>query len=122
MSNPNNMLNDPYAVELELTSMLEQRYLWLNGRKYNNLNPDKFEKQMKLEYKYLNEASPMIFKNVLNGFLDDKYNLNMMKKMIGLSKDIYDGKKKQNEVDKGLGSILANKFVKPIIDKLDNEK
>jgi hypothetical protein len=43
-------------------------------------------------------------------------------RMIALSKDIYDGKKKQEDVDKGLGQVLANKYVKPVVDNLNKDK
>jgi hypothetical protein len=54
--------------------------------------------------------------------MDDQNNFNMMMRMLSLSKDIYDGKKKQDDVDKGLGQVLANKYVKPVVDKLDKDE
>jgi hypothetical protein len=122
MSNPNKMINDPYAIELQVLQMLSDKYNWTMGKKHRELNREDFQNEMKKKYSYLENASPMLFEKILSGFFDDKNNLNMMMNMLNLSKEIYDGKKKQEDVDKGLGQILANKFIKPVVDKLDNDK
>lgn len=121
MSNPNNMINDPYAVEMQIHQLINDRKLWLSGKKYTSLNLEKFNKKMEEEYAYLKMASNVLFNKVVNGFMDNPENMRMLSMMLKLSKDVYDGKNKQDEVDKHLGSILANKYVNPVIEKLDKE-
>lgn len=122
MSNPNKMINDPYAVELQIKQLMGDRSKWLIGQKYPECNRDEFNKKMHVDYSYLKNASPILFEKILSGFMDDQANFNMMMRMISLSKDIYDGKKKQEDVDKGLGQVLANKYVKPVVDNLNKDK
>ena len=122
MSNPNKMINDPYAVEMQLQQIMNDRKLWLSGKKYKDLNREAFNNKMKEEYAYLNNASPLLFEKACSGFMDDNQNWAMISRMLSLSKDIYDGKRKQEDVDKGLGQVLANKFVKPVVDNLNNNK
>jgi hypothetical protein len=119
MSNPNQMINDPYAVEMQVQQLMGDRAKWMIGQKYPECNRDEFNKKMKNEYTYLLNASPVLFEKILSGFMDDQGNYNMMMRMLSLSKDIYDGKKKQEDVDRGLGQVLANKYVKPVVDGLD---
>lgn len=121
MSNPNKMINDPYAVEIQLQQMINERKLWFTGKKYKDLNKEDFTTKMKDKFIYLYNASPLLFDKICSGFLDNNQNLAMITKMLSLSKDIYDGKKEQNDVDKGLGQVLADKYVKPIVDKLDKK-
>jgi hypothetical protein len=122
MSNPNKMINDPYAVELQVHQLMGDRAKWMIGQKYPECNLEEFNKKMHTEYAYLQNASPVLFEKILSGFMDDQNNFNMMMRMLSLSKDIYDGKKKQDDVDKGLGQVLANKYVKPVVDKLDKDE
>lgn len=121
MSNPNNMINDPYAVELQIQQLMTDRTKWMIGQKYPKCNLNEFKKKMETDYAYLHNASPILFEKILSGFMDDQSNYNMMMRMILLSKDIYDGKKKQENVDKSLGQVLANKYVKPVVDGLDKK-
>ena len=119
MSNPNNMINDPYAVEKQLLNLMEDRKLWRLGKKYRELNLQSFNSKMKEEYSYLDNASPMLFEKAISGFMDNQNNWNMIINMLKLSKDVYDGKRKQEDVDKGLGKVLADKYIAPVVDKLD---
>lgn len=121
MSNPNKMINDPYAVEIQIQQMMNDRKLWLTGKKYTSLNLEQFNKKMEEEYGYLKTASNVLFSKILSGFMDKPENMNMLMMMLKMSKDIYDGKRKQEDVDKGLGSVLAQKYVNPVVDKLNKD-
>lgn len=121
MSNPNKMINDPYAVEMQIYQMMSDRKLWLTGKKYTSLNLEQFNKKMEEEYGYLKTASNVLFSKVLSGFMDKPENMHMLSMMLKMSKDIYDGKRKQEEVDKGLGAVLAQKYVNPVVDKLNKD-
>lgn len=122
MSNPNNMISNPYKVELHLNNLIKDRNLWRFGKKYTDLNLPEFNSRMKEEYSYLATSSPMLFEKAISGFMDNQNNLNMITNMLKLLKDIYDGKKKQEDVDKSLGKVLADKYIAPVIDKLDKNK
>lgn len=122
MSNPNKMINDPYAVEIQIQQMMNDRKLWLTGKKYTSLNIEQFNKKMEEEYEYLKTASNVLFSKVISGFMDKPENMRMLMMMLNLSKDVYDGKRKQDEVDKGLGAVLAQKYVNPVVDKLKKDE
>jgi hypothetical protein len=122
MSKPNKMINDPYAVEIQIQQLMNDRKLWLTGQKYKSLNLEQFNKKMEEEYGYLKTASNVLFSKVLSGFMDKQENMHMLMMMLNLSKDVYDGKRKQDEVDKGLGALLAQKYVNPVVDKLNKDE
>lgn len=115
-------MNDPYKVEYELISLLKDRNRWRTGQCFKDLNPEKFQEKMKDTYKYLYETSETLFKGSFEGMFDTPAGRDRIKQMLILMKDIYDGKKKQEDVDKQLGKELANEYVNPIVDKLDKDK
>jgi hypothetical protein len=122
MPKSNKMVNNPSIVETQVKKLLDERKQWINGKKYKGFNNSKFVEHMKEKYEYLYNASPALFNKLISGFMDDPINYEMLMKMLNLSKDIYKGNKKQEEVDKGLGKVLADKYVKPVVDKLDKKK
>lgn len=120
-SNTSTMVNNPYTIESELNCLINDRLNWKTGKAYTDINLEEFNNKMKETYKYLNSASPMLFEKACSGFMDNKTNLNMMRNMLKLSQNIYDGKCKQADADKYLGQQLANQYVNPIIEKLDKD-
>ena len=115
-------MNNPYKIEVELISLLKDRTRWRTGQDFKDLNPTKFQETMKITYKYLYETSPSLFKGSFDGMFDTPVGRDHIKHMIKLMKDIYDGKKIQEDVDKQLGKELADEYIKPIIDKLEKDK
>ena len=115
-------MNDPYKIEKELVSLLKDRNRWRTGQGFKDLNPKQFQDQMKETYKYLHDTSETLFKGSFDGMFDTPAGRDRIKHMLKLMKDIYDGKKKQEDVDKQLGRELADEYVNPIVDKLEKDK
>ena len=115
-------MNDPYKVETELISLLKDRNRWRTGQGFKTLNAKQFQEQMKETYNYLFTTSETLFKSSFDGMFDTPAGRDRIKHMLKLMKDIYDGKKKQEDVDKQLGRELAKEYVNPIVDKLDKDK
>lgn len=116
------MVNDPYKIERQINNMIEDRKYWLQGKKYTTLNKKEFDDLMLKKYSYLKLNNDLLYNKVLSGFFDKPENLNMINMMLMLSKDIYNGKRHQDDVDKKLGTLLANKYVNPLVEKINKEK
>lgn len=115
-------MNNPYKIEIELVSLLKNRNEWRTGQGFKDLNPQQFKDKMKETYSYLYETSETMFKSALDGMFDTHAGMKRIQYMIKLMKDIYEGNKKQDDVDKQLGKELAEEYVNPIIDKLEKDK
>ena len=116
------MDKDPYQVEKEVNSFISDRKDWMVGKKYASLNRDAFESKMKENYAYLFVASKIMFDKCLNGELDNKHQRKQFDEMIGFLKQMYDGSRTKDEVEKEFGQVLADKYVNPIVDKLENKE
>ena len=114
-------MNDPYATECEIIKLKDDRLNWLKGHYLKQETLEGFKKKMKTKYTYLFGVSELLFNKIVEGDMDAPENFKRLQKMIALSKQIYDGKKKQSEVDKQLGKELADEYVQPIIDKLNKD-
>tara|TARA_Y100000389_G_C17385266_1_gene476647 strand:+ start:173 stop:523 length:351 start_codon:yes stop_codon:yes gene_type:complete len=115
-------MNDPYKIEVDMVSLLKDRNCWRTGQGFKDLNPKQFQEKMKETYKYLYDTSETLFKGSFDGMFDTPVGRTRIKHMLSLMKEIYDGKKKQEDVDKQLGKELADEYVNPIVDKLEKDK
>ncbi len=77
---------------------------------------EEFTKKMRELHPHI-ATSDVIFLKCLQGEME----MNRLKEMLAYLRQIKRGKSK-DEVDKKVGEVMANRYVKPIIDKLDKEK
>ena len=109
-------MNDPYKIEKELVSLLKDRNRWRTGQGFKNLNPKQFQDQMKETYKYLHDTSETLFKGSFDGMFDTPAGRDRIKHMLKLMKDIYDGKKNQEDVQRSTDNSILE------IDSLAKQK
>lgn len=112
-------MNNPYKVEEELLSLLKDRNKWRLAHDFRQYNTDEFLEKMQLDYNYLYTTSETLFKSAFDGMFDTPAGRDRIKHMLTLMKDIYNGNRKQDDVDKLLGNELAEEYVNPIINKLE---
>lgn len=113
------MSKDPYQIEKEVNGFISDRKDWMVGKKYASLNRDAFEANMKEKYAYLFVASKIMFDKCISGELDNKHQKQQFNEMINYLKQIHDGIKTQDEVEKEFGEKLSEKYVNPVVEKLD---
>ncbi len=115
-------MSDPYIIEVQIHSMLKDRREWIQGKKYATLNREAFNKKMESVYSYLHTASSTLYNKTLTGELDNPRNLAQLNHMLTMLKEVHDGKRTQEAADHKFGLEQHNKYVKPVIDKLDSKK
>ena len=109
---------DPNLVEKSVNELLSKRKEWVEGKKYLNCSLSEFETHMETECEFLFKNCVSLFKMTISG----KLNLNQLKNMLDLMRQVQSGKQKKDIADKIVGEKLANVYVKPLVDKLEKEK
>lgn len=113
-------MSDPYAIEFQIQGLLKDRQDWIAGRKYSTLNREAFHKKMQEQYAYLHTASASLFNKILTGEMDNHKAQAQIKHMLDMLKKVHDGQMTQERADHIFGLEQHDKYVKPIVDKLDN--
>lgn len=113
-------MSDPYAIEIQINSLLKDRRDWVSGKKYATLNREAFHKKMQETYSYLHTSSASLFNRALSGEMDNPTAQAQIKHMLDMLKKVHDGKITQEKADHVFGLEMHNKFVRPITDKLDS--
>ena len=118
-------INNPYLIEEELMNMIKdvklyyhQSHVWES----KILSIDQFKHIMKEKYSYLAKSSEGLFMKCLSNQLRETQNLIRVQEMLHHLKNIYDGKVKQDVVDRHIGAKYAKEYVDPLVNKLDKEK
>lgn len=107
---------DPDKVWTEANSLIKKRREWNAGKYMCGAAIEEFTEKMKEMHPHI-ATSDKIFDKCLNDDMD----MNRLREMLGYLRQIRRGKSKE-EVDKKVGEIMANRYIKPIVDKLDKEK
>ena len=115
-------MSDPTAIEIQITQLLKDRVAYLQKRQNQDLSLPEFINKMCTTYSYLHTASKTLFDKVMSGELDNPEAQARVKQMLYLMRSIQDGKRTQDDADKLFGKVMADKYVKPIVDKLDHPK
>tara|TARA_B100000927_G_scaffold245654_1_gene208297 strand:- start:104 stop:451 length:348 start_codon:yes stop_codon:yes gene_type:complete len=115
------MAKDPYQIEKEVNSFISDRKDWMVGKKFSSLNRDAFELKMQEKYAYLFVSSKIIFDKCISGDLDNKHQKKQLDDMLNYLKQIHDGTRTQDEVEKEFGQKLADKYVNPVVENLDKK-
>jgi hypothetical protein len=112
-------MSDPYAIEIQINSILKDRRDWVSGKKYATLNRETFHKKMEEVYAYLHTASASLFNKAVSGEMDNPKAQAQIRHMLDMLKKVHDGKITQEKADHVFGLEMHNKFVRPITDKLE---
>lgn len=107
---------DPDKVWLEANSLTKKRREWNEGKYMRGVLIEEFTEKMKKMHPHIATSD-----SIFNKCLDDDMDMNRLKEMLGYLRQIKRGKSKE-EVDKKVGEVMANRYVKPIVDRLDKEK
>ena len=110
------MLN-PDRVLKEVNEIRDKRKQWDKGEYLRGKTIEEFGSVMEEEYVYLFKNAGTLFKKCI----DDDIDMIRLKEMLSYIRQIQKGKSEET-VTKRVGELLANRYVKPIIDKLDKEK
>ncbi len=111
-------MSDPTAIEIQITQLLKDRTDYLEKKKYKDLSLPEFIEKMRTTYSYLNNSSKTLFDKAISGELDNPEAISRVKQMLYLMRTIQDGKRTQEDADKIFGKVMADKYVKPIVDNL----
>jgi len=106
---------DPDKVWLEANSLMTKRKEWEEGKYMRGVLIEEFTKKMKELHPHIS-TSDVIFLKCLDGEME----MNRLKEMLAYLRQIKRGKSK-DDVDKKVGEVMANRYIKPIVDKLDKE-
>ena len=115
-------MSDPTAIEIQITQLLSDRSAYLQKRQHQDLSLPDFINKMRATYSYLHTSSKTLFDKVMSGDLDNPEAQARVKQMLYLMRSIQDGKRTQDDADKLFGKVMADKYVKPVVDKLDHPK
>lgn len=107
---------DPDKVWIEANSLMKKHREWEEGKYMRGILIEDFTKEMMKLHPHI-ATSDLIFTKCLNGEMD----MNRLKEMLNYLRQIKRGKSKE-DVDKKVGEVMANRYIKPVIDKLDKEK
>lgn len=121
-----NIIN-PYKIEKELYNMISDVKIYnnyINYYKQYNIKGDiisfnEFKNLMINKYNYLYNSEALFNKCLGNEFINEK-NLEKIDEMLMNLKNIYNGKKKKEDVDKDLGAKYAKEYIDPLIKKNNN--
>ena len=89
------------------------------GKKFSSLNRDAFELKMRKICICLYLLS--IFNKCISGELDNKHQKKQLDDMLNYLKQIHDGTRTKDEVEKEFGQKLADKYVNPIVENLEKK-
>ncbi len=112
-------MSDPYVIEMQINALLKDRRDWVSGKKYATCNRETFHKKMQEVYSYLHTSSASLFNKAVSGEMDSQKAQAQIKHMLDMLKQVHDGKLSQEKADHIFGLEQHDKFVKPIVDKLD---
>jgi hypothetical protein len=111
-------MSDPTAIEIQIMQLHQDRKDYLEKRKYKDLSLPAFIEKMRATYSYLNTSSKTLFDKVIAGDLDNPEAQARVKQMLYLMRTIQDGKRTQDDADKLFGKVMADRYVKPVVDNL----
>ena len=67
---------------------------------------------------YLKEKVPTLF----NMIVEKECDIDKLNYMLHMYSQVYNGQKSQENAEKEVGQRFANEYVKPLVDKLENDK
>jgi|SaaInlV_165m_DNA_1040744.scaffolds.fasta_scaffold173832_1 hypothetical protein len=111
------MVMDPDKVWNDVNSITKKRVEWDEGKLMRGALIEEFTDKMKEQHPYLSKNSDLIFNKCVNKELDIK----KLKEMLHYIRQIKNGKD-QEEVTRKVGEVLADRYVKPLVAKLDRER
>lgn len=110
------MLN-PDKVLKEVNEIRDKRNKWDNGEYLRGKTIEEFSIVMEQEYDYLFKNAGTLFKKCIDNDID----MIRLREMLSYLRQIQTGKSEET-VTRQVGELLANRYVKPIVDKLDKDK
>jgi hypothetical protein len=108
---------DPDRVLKEVNEIREKRKQWDDGGFMRGASIEEFITAMETEYSYLNSNAVTLFQKCINKDLD----MNRLREMIGYLRQMMSGRSKEI-IEKEIGEKLANRYVQPVLDKLEKDK
>lgn len=108
---------DPDRVLKEVNEIREKRTQWDNGNFMRGTSIEEFISAMEEQYSYLNNNAVTLFQKCISKDLD----MNRLREMIGYLRQMKRGRDKES-IEKEIGEKLANRYVQPVLDKIEREK
>ena len=112
-------MKDPEKIWEEALALKKDRYEWKMGINHKYCNREDFIAKMEATYLYLKESSNTIFKNLIE---EDNFDMEKLKYMVDMLRSMKSKEKTFENASKEVGAHFAEKYIKPLVDKLDKEK
>lgn len=110
---------DPTMIEIDVSAIIRSRGEWLRGISYGNCSKADFIDKMKALHPYLSSMSKNLFLKVVNGELETPEGMRQYQQILTMLRAVQTGKKTQSEMDVIFGKEQADKYVTPLINKLN---
>lgn len=110
-------LPDPDKILRDVNGITKKRKDWVCGRYMHGADINSFTEAMRKEFTYLDENAQSIFIKVINNDIQ----MEILKEMLDSLKKLRNGANK-DAVEKELGKKLGDRYVQPLVDKLEEEK
>lgn len=107
---------DPDKVWSEANSLVKKRKEWDEGKYMPNTLIEDFTEEMRKQHPHIATSDKIFYKCI-----NKDMNMNQLKEMLSYLRQIKKGRSKE-AVDKQVGQMMADRYVKPLVDKLDKEK
>lgn len=111
--------SDPDIIEIQINALVKAQQDWLHGRDYKDLTKDGFIAAMTEKYAYLNKSSNRLFNKAVNGELSSPSARAQVNQILTMLKQVAAGKMKQSDADVIFGKVQADKYVNPLVEKLN---
>ena len=108
----------------DVMGITEDWIQWTSRNKYVNYSPDDFGKEMMEKYPYLFEHSMTLFEKSIKGDFNKREELEQLEYMFDMSEKVKASSNQERaykDVSVVIGKKYADKYVKPLVDKLDKE-
>ena len=112
-------MKDPDKIWEEANALKNDRYRWKMGLNHKDCNKAEFVQKMEKTYKYLKESSSTIFNNLIE---EDNIEMDKLKYMLDMMRTMGEKKTTYENASKEVGQRFADEYIKPLVDKLENEK
>uniref|UniRef100_A0A6C0EFE9 Uncharacterized protein n=1 Tax=viral metagenome TaxID=1070528 RepID=A0A6C0EFE9_9ZZZZ len=112
-------MKDPDKIWEEANALKNDRYKWKMGLNHKDCNKEEFVQKMEKTYKYLKESSSTIFNNIID---EDNIEMDKLKYMLDMMRSMGEKKTTYEHASKEVGQRFADEYIKPLVDKLENEK
>ena len=101
----------------EVNELVAEKTKFQQKTSYKNLSKNQFEIKMKAQFNHLLENFPTIFNKTLDGTMD----MERLQYMLSMLNLVNTKEMTQHDASVAVGEKLANAYVKPVVDKMEDE-